>query len=146
MFGVAGDADPLGLGGGSDGSGASRQETLAPYLDSICAFRDQVRSLVRAKAEPGEVLRACDALRDSTLPSLGVKLDDTGGGALWKLYECAGPPVSRPALPPGPAARPRLDCAPHRGPWLSIEAPPARSAHTHAVSLPDSPQPGGAQG
>lgn len=89
VFGVAGEADPLGLGGGADGAGASRQDVLAPYLDSICGFRDKVRTLVRAKAEPGEVLRACDELRDSTLPSLGVKLDDTGGGALWKVYECA---------------------------------------------------------
>lgn len=66
--------------------------------------RDKIRALVRAKAEPGEVLRACDELRDLTLPQLGVKLDDAagGGGALWKLYECAfvRPPHYGDMLPP----------------------------------------------
>lgn len=44
VFGVAGEADPLGFGGGAEGSGGNRQDVLAPYLDSICNFRRARRS------------------------------------------------------------------------------------------------------
>ena len=42
VLGVAGDGDPVGLGG-SGGESAGRQETLAPVLDALCGFRDSIR-------------------------------------------------------------------------------------------------------
>ena len=47
--------------------------------------RDGIRTLVRAKASPQELLAACDALRDNVLPELGVRLEDSEAGSLWKL-------------------------------------------------------------
>jgi len=83
-----GGGDSIGFveAGGAEG-GAPREETLAPILDALTAFRTTVRSLALAKAPPCELLALCDALRDSVLPPLGVRIDDRGeaGGALWKL-------------------------------------------------------------
>ena len=49
--------------------------------------RDTIRSLARAKAPPQELLAACDRLRDMALPELGVRVDDSDGGAKWKLCD-----------------------------------------------------------
>ena len=50
-----------------------------------------MRTLALAKAPPGELLAACDALRDAVLPALGVRVDDRPngetGGSLWKLCD-----------------------------------------------------------
>ena len=77
---IGGDAD------GGAGGGASAEEAMAPVLDLVTKFRDQIRSLARAGAGTKELMAACDELRDVGLPDLGVKLDDREGGALWKLY------------------------------------------------------------
>lgn len=56
------------------------------YLDVFAAFRDEVRSLARGKADPKDILTACDRVRDSTLVELGVRLEDKSDGkAVWKL-------------------------------------------------------------
>ena len=106
VFGVLDAGDCVG-----GDSGGGRQEVLAPVLDVVCAFRNTVRcrarrpclsaafssperpgynlcrSIAKAKGSPGDLLKACDSLRDSALPSLGVKVDDKAdGGAMWKLY------------------------------------------------------------
>jgi cysteinyl-tRNA synthetase len=93
------------------GEGESREQVLSPLLDALTAFRraalcaracvrvaprltrclpctcarDTVRALARAKASPQELLAACDALRDGALLALGVRVDDSEGGARWKL-------------------------------------------------------------
>lgn len=67
--------------------GVSSEETLAPALDLIIKFRDEIRSLTMAGATKSELMRACDNLRDVGLPDLGVKLDDKEGGALWKMTD-----------------------------------------------------------
>jgi cysteinyl-tRNA synthetase len=85
-FGAAGE----GAAGGAGEGGASREDTLRPFLDGIASFRDAVRSAAQRKAEPREILRLCDELRDSALPKLGVRLEDaTDGksGATWKLED-----------------------------------------------------------
>jgi hypothetical protein len=53
---------------------------VAGYLDAFASFRDTVRGLAKAKAAPGELLAACDTLRDDTLPLLGVRLEDRPDG------------------------------------------------------------------
>jgi len=81
----------FGSGGGADGGagGPSREEVLAPVLDSITKFRDTVRSSAKA-GDTGAVLKACDDLRDSQLPLVGVRIEDLpAGGSVWKLVDPA---------------------------------------------------------
>lgn len=73
------------IGGGDGGGDASKEEAMAPALDLIVKFRDEIRALARAGADTKALMRACDDVRDVGLPELGVKLDDREGGALWKL-------------------------------------------------------------
>jgi cysteinyl-tRNA synthetase len=50
-------------------------------------FRSAVRDKARA-SDVGAVLAECDAFRDSTLPELGIRLEDkTGGKSVWKLAD-----------------------------------------------------------
>jgi len=51
------------------------------------ARRDAIRGLARAGSSPQELLAACDQLRDIALPQLGVRVDDSGAGAKWKLCD-----------------------------------------------------------
>jgi len=84
---VQGPGDTLGFGaeGGAADSGA-----VAGYLDAFAAFRDEVRSLAKSKAPAGELLAACDRIRDDTLVDLGVRLEDRPDGkAIWKLDDPA---------------------------------------------------------
>lgn len=78
---IGGDGDARGGGGG-----ASAEEAMAPVLDLVTKFRDQIRALARGGASAKDLMAACDELRDVGLPELGVKLDDREEGALWKLY------------------------------------------------------------
>eukprot|EP00195_Chlamydomonas_chlamydogama_P001473 CAMPEP_0202920984 /NCGR_PEP_ID=MMETSP1392-20130828/77139_1 /ASSEMBLY_ACC=CAM_ASM_000868 /TAXON_ID=225041 /ORGANISM="Chlamydomonas chlamydogama, Strain SAG 11-48b" /LENGTH=790 /DNA_ID=CAMNT_0049614513 /DNA_START=176 /DNA_END=2548 /DNA_ORIENTATION=+ len=81
---------PVDRPGLSDASGSSGDSKGASYLDAFSAFRDEVRSLARAKAEPKEILAACDRVRDTTLVDLGVRLEDKPDGkAVWKLDDPA---------------------------------------------------------
>lgn len=56
-----------------------RETTLMPYLRALAAFRDEVRKLAIAKADPKEILAITDRLRDYELAELGVALDDQEG-------------------------------------------------------------------
>jgi len=72
---------------GADGdASASGSGQGAAILDAFAAFRDEVRALVRAKADPKELMAACDRVRDHALVDLGVRLEDKPDGkAVWKL-------------------------------------------------------------
>jgi cysteinyl-tRNA synthetase len=59
---------------------------LTPFLDALARFRDEVRAAGIQK-DMGKVLTACDKIRDEVLPPLGVRLDDTAEGSLWKLAD-----------------------------------------------------------
>lgn len=89
VFGVVEPvADKPGLGEAT-GAGAGDSKT-APILDAFAAFRDEVRALGKARAEPKEVLSVCDRVRDETLVDLGVRLEDRPDGkAVWKLDDPA---------------------------------------------------------
>ena len=89
-LGVAETTGGIGLGdiagGGGEGGGSdSKEEAMAPVLDLIVKFRDEIRALARSGADAKALMQACDRVRDVGLPELGVKLDDREGGALWKL-------------------------------------------------------------
>ena len=90
-LGVA-NPGPSGVGFGDIGADADAsagpagaEEAMAPVLDALVKFRDEIRALAKSGADKGALMAACDRLRDDGLPELGVKLDDREGGALWKL-------------------------------------------------------------
>jgi len=64
----------------------SKQAILAPVLDALANFRDQVRTAARDNT-PSHVLGLCDELRDLVLPDLGVRLEDKPTGSIWKLED-----------------------------------------------------------
>ncbi|KAJ3036550.1 hypothetical protein HDV00_002571 [Rhizophlyctis rosea] len=86
-FGVFPDSNvEIGVGGGAGGK--SSDEVLLPYLQTMSTFRDGVRELAQAKADPKEFLKLSDKLRDEDLVELGVVLDDREGGkALVKIVD-----------------------------------------------------------
>mmetsp|Transcript_36021 Transcript_36021/g.52797 ORF Transcript_36021/g.52797 Transcript_36021/m.52797 type:complete len:831 (-) Transcript_36021:1423-3915(-) len=91
MLGLTNDADSFGLdlGGGGEGGG-DLETTLAPYLDVLVDFREEIRQLAFAHKgnELAQILLAkCDDLRDDKLVDAGVALEDRPGDqkALWKL-------------------------------------------------------------
>lgn len=64
---------------GSESSGAiSYEETIAPLMNVLSKFRDQVKD--KAGGEAKELFRLCDELRDDILPHLGVRLEDRAKG------------------------------------------------------------------
>lgn len=71
VFGLSG-LDELGFAGSESGTGgSSKEETLTPYLDVLCKFREMVRVSAMA-GDSAAVLEAADALRDDLLPELGA--------------------------------------------------------------------------
>jgi len=104
-FGISGEADaPLGFtdietmsednnqtiattSSSSASANNSIDEILAPTLDVLTQFRDEIRKLAKENATSADILKMCDFVRDISLPQIGVKLDDKPDGkALWKLY------------------------------------------------------------
>ncbi|KAJ1448165.1 tRNA synthetases class I (C) catalytic domain-containing protein [Pelagophyceae sp. CCMP2097] len=67
----------------SSDDGASTA-SLAPLLDVLSRFRDDVRNAARGGATQ-KILELCDALRDDALPEMGVRLEDRGASSVWKL-------------------------------------------------------------
>lgn len=45
---------------GFEGSSGGDSGNMAKYLDAFCGFRDEVRQLARAAAEPSAILKSCD--------------------------------------------------------------------------------------
>ncbi|KAG1654827.1 hypothetical protein FOA52_009108 [Chlamydomonas sp. UWO 241] len=83
-------ADTPGFGSEGASAGGDGGAVAASYLDTFAAFRDEVRSLARAKAEPKDILAVCDRVRDTTLVDMGVRLEDKADGhAVWKLDDPA---------------------------------------------------------
>lgn len=82
VFGVASESVTPAIGFGTrDGkaSNVSYEEILQPYLEVISSFRLNIRAIAMGlcgSRESVEVLEQCDYLRDSTLPELGVRLED----------------------------------------------------------------------
>jgi len=87
VFGVY-DEDVVPPVDGTDaqGAGQSYEETIAPLMNVLLKFRDQVKE--KAGDGQGSLFKLCDELRDDILPHLGVRLEDRAKGqeAIWK-YE-----------------------------------------------------------
>lgn len=84
-FGIY-DDDIVPLISTGDDSHASCEETIAPLMNVLSKFRDQMKE--NTDKGPKELFRLCDELRDDILPHLGVRLEDRAKGqdAIWK-YE-----------------------------------------------------------
>ncbi|KAL0883813.1 hypothetical protein ABMA27_015903 [Loxostege sticticalis] len=67
-----------------DGDAANLESQVMPYLEALSAFRASVRDAARTAKAP-EVLALCDALRDTVLPELGVRLEDKPDRTVVKL-------------------------------------------------------------
>eukprot|EP00051_Salpingoeca_urceolata_P028443 m.486900 g.486900 ORF g.486900 m.486900 type:complete len:825 (-) comp24665_c0_seq1:170-2644(-) len=90
VFGVIEGNDSIGFG--ATAAGGDPETMARPYLDSLVDFRTEVRTAVRVKggSDPRvqAVLSACDRVRDETLPTVGVQLDDLPDGSTrWKLAD-----------------------------------------------------------
>uniref|UniRef100_A0A383W906 cysteine--tRNA ligase n=1 Tax=Tetradesmus obliquus TaxID=3088 RepID=A0A383W906_TETOB len=84
---LPGPSDTPGFGGEG---GAASDAAGASYLDAFAMFRDEIRGLSKAKAAHGELLAACDRVRDDTLPQLGVRLEDRPDGKSIVPLLCDG--------------------------------------------------------
>ncbi|KAK6092871.1 cysteinyl-tRNA synthetase [Batrachochytrium dendrobatidis] len=87
IFGVYPDINPE-FGAPVTEGAQNSEEALMPYLRVLSSFRDAVRELAQAKADPVEFLKLSDRLRDMDLFELGVILDDKEDGkALVKIVD-----------------------------------------------------------
>jgi len=107
IFGVVTGSDDFGFeassGGGGDGddAGGSASNAVEPMIDTMVSFREKVRdeALAAVKASKDDptaaakaiqtILQTCDLLRDETLPTLGVRLEDRPGGTRWNREDPA---------------------------------------------------------
>eukprot|EP01138_Halocafeteria_seosinensis_P003719 gb/GECG01003802.1/.p1 GENE.gb/GECG01003802.1/~~gb/GECG01003802.1/.p1 ORF type:complete len:689 (+),score=112.91 gb/GECG01003802.1/:1-2067(+) len=91
MFQIFGLIDPIpsiGYSLGHNEGGVNREDVATPYLNVLTEFRGEVR----AKASEGDskgILKLCDEVRDSSLPEIGVRLEDgaLGDAGRWKLED-----------------------------------------------------------
>jgi cysteinyl-tRNA synthetase len=96
FFGSSAPSDSAGKeGAGVVGSGGissamsleEKEQLLAPFLEAITSFRASVRTHAKA-SDTKSILQACDEFRNSSMPQLGVVLEDADGNmSKWKLRD-----------------------------------------------------------
>ena len=70
---------------GLDYNDSQSNTEIAPVLNVLSDYRDKVRTAAREKNFQ-EIFKATDEIRDSSLPKLGIILEDlAGGGSRWKM-------------------------------------------------------------
>lgn len=88
ILGFKVNSDGLGWSSEEQGSSASSEDVILPYLKVLSTFRDTVRTKAIEKAPYSEFLQATDKIRNEDLIDLGVSLDDrTDGPALIKFLD-----------------------------------------------------------
>jgi cysteinyl-tRNA synthetase len=88
-FGLLEGSDSIGFPAATSSGSGDVESVLAPHLNAMVAFRDQIRALAREQKLPG-FLELCDSVRDDVLVDLGVRLEDRPDGpSLWKLDDPA---------------------------------------------------------
>ena len=85
IFGVVQGSDVIGFGESTAEGGGSKEEVVAPFVDAFVDFREKVRSAAKAKSEPSAFLKECDDVRDDTLASLGIRVEDSNESSIWKM-------------------------------------------------------------
>jgi len=87
VFGVIGDNEHVEMGFEAVNTNQKVDDNQAQpieYLEALSNFRENVRQAA-IKKELGQVLQNCDKIRDDTLPSLGVRLEDLKDGSSIKI-------------------------------------------------------------
>lgn len=70
--------------------GGSNTNVTEDILDAFCCFRDQVRNLAKNGSSSKDLLQCCDCVRDDAFVDIGIRLEDTPGGAsVWKMDDPA---------------------------------------------------------
>eukprot|EP00475_Leptophrys_vorax_P033433 TRINITY_DN5250_c0_g1_i2.p1 TRINITY_DN5250_c0_g1~~TRINITY_DN5250_c0_g1_i2.p1 ORF type:complete len:527 (-),score=139.93 TRINITY_DN5250_c0_g1_i2:1264-2844(-) len=87
VFGVV-DNDSFGILTSGSEAGGDRESIIAPFVDSISEFRQEIRSIARSQNHK-EYLEVCDVFRNQKLVTLGVRLEDKVEGSVWKLVDPA---------------------------------------------------------
>mmetsp|Transcript_19565 Transcript_19565/g.40250 ORF Transcript_19565/g.40250 Transcript_19565/m.40250 type:complete len:779 (+) Transcript_19565:83-2419(+) len=85
VLGVIQGSDQVGFGDSGAGGGASKEDTISPYVDAFVDFREQVRTAAKSKGGPGDFLKACDEVRDETMAKLGIRIEDSADKSIWKM-------------------------------------------------------------
>ncbi|CBK24811.2 uncharacterized protein [Blastocystis hominis] len=83
MFRVFGLIEPepkIGFAAGEEA--ADREAVLSPVVEILSKFRTVVK---KNRADPAALLKLCDEIRDDILPFVGIRLEDTANGTIWKL-------------------------------------------------------------
>jgi len=75
----------VGFSDGAGEGGASKEDTIGPFVDAFVDFRETIRNAVKSKAAPGEVMQHCDDVRDTKLAALGIRVEDGAGSSVWKM-------------------------------------------------------------
>lgn len=69
----------------------AHEDVIYPYAQALSDVRDRLRQLAvdpKSQIAASQLLQFCDQMRDTTLPELGIRLDDqTHGRALVKLVD-----------------------------------------------------------
>eukprot|EP00531_Pseudo-nitzschia_arenysensis_P006709 CAMPEP_0116125550 /NCGR_PEP_ID=MMETSP0329-20121206/5867_1 /TAXON_ID=697910 /ORGANISM="Pseudo-nitzschia arenysensis, Strain B593" /LENGTH=775 /DNA_ID=CAMNT_0003619591 /DNA_START=119 /DNA_END=2446 /DNA_ORIENTATION=- len=85
VLGVIQGSDKIGFGESASDGGASKEDTVSPYVDAFVDFREQVRAAAKSKSSPGDFLKACDEVRDETMAKLGIRIEDSAEKSIWKM-------------------------------------------------------------
>lgn len=85
VLGAVQGNDIIGFGDNASDGGASKEETISPYVDAFVDFREQIRTAAKSKSNPGDFLKHCDEVRDETFAKLGVRIEDSADKSVWKL-------------------------------------------------------------
>lgn len=89
ILGVVEGSDKIGFGESSSDGGASKEDTIAPFVDAFVDFREQVRGTAKSKGGPADFLKRCDEVRDETLANLGIRIEDSSDKSIWKMDDPA---------------------------------------------------------
>jgi len=74
-----------GVADGAASNGKSHEDTIAPLMEALIKFRDDVKN--PANQDPKALFKLSDELRDDILPFLGIRLEDKKDQpTIWK-YE-----------------------------------------------------------
>jgi cysteinyl-tRNA synthetase len=90
VFGAVQGNEQIGFGdnssSGGKGAGGSKEDVVAPFVDAFVDFRENIRKAAKNKASgPGDFLQHCDDVRDNTLASLGIRVEDSTESSVWKM-------------------------------------------------------------
>jgi len=89
VFGVVQGNDVIGFSEASGEGAGSKEEVIAPFVDAFVDFREKVRVAAKGKSEPGVFLKECDDVRDETLATLGIRVEDSNETSIWKMDDPA---------------------------------------------------------